>query len=327
MNKPSFPPNFPHRSDEPRPKGLLERAAEVFDFESRLKGENLPPLDIPEGAIPPAPVEAASFAPAEGMTPFAGAPQPVRSPDWTGPAQALDRVAMAEAGYLIPGGLVSGLGEEFRIVKRELLAKMRGTHGYNVVPNGNVILVTSAHPGDGKSFCAINLAISLAAENELEVLLVDGDFAKPSIPQALGIKAERGLMDVLIDPVLRIEDVVVRTDIPSLAILAAGRTNVSDAEQLGSARTDALISSLVAGRPRRVVIFDSPPLLAASVAPMLAAHVGQTLIVVRADTTTETALRDAAGLLGGCANISLLLNGVKFSASGRRFGTYYGKAD
>lgn len=322
MNKPSFP----HRSDEPRPKGLLERAAEVFDFESRLKGENLPPLDIPASAIPPAPVEPASFA-SEGMTSFPQASAPLRALDWSGPAQPLDRVAMAEAGYLIPGGTVSGLGEEFRIVKRELLAKMRGTHGYNAVPNGNVILVTSAHPGDGKSFCAINLAISLAAENDLEVLLVDGDFAKPGIPQALGIKAETGLMDVLTDPALRIEDVVIRTDMPSLAILAAGKATVTDAEHLGSARTDALIASLVAGRPNRVVIFDSPPLLAASVAPVLAAHVGQTLIVVRADTTTETALRDAAGLLGGCASISLLLNGVKFSASGRRFGTYYGKAD
>ena len=315
MNKRHLPPTKPNSGE----KGLLERAAEIFDFQSALKGKGLPPVDVPAGEMPAVPVESVG-------APAGGAPAPVirRARDWTGPIQPLDRAAMAERGFLVPGGAVTGLAEEFRIIKRELLSAMRGERDGKPVPNGNVILVTSAHPGDGKSWCAINLAISLAAEGDVEVLLVDADFAQPTIPQTLGLNDERGLMDVLADSSLEAADCVIRTDVPALSVLAAGQGSTRDTEYLASARADEVIASLVAGRPDRVVIFDSPPLLAASAASVLAGHVGQTVLVVRADRTTETALRDAADLLKGCANIRLLLNGVKFSASGRRFGAYYG---
>ena len=332
--------DFPHRQPEPRPKGLLERAAEVFDFDRALKGDTLPPLDIPADLIPPelepkpeqtpeefAPIaEPVSFKPVAASEPSA-APAAPRAHDWTGPVHTLNRDAMAEAGYLVPGGPVSGLGEEFRIIKREILARIRGAHNKQAIPNGNVILVSSTHSGDGKTYCAVNLAVSLAAESDIEVLLVDADFAQPGVMTALGVESGKGLMDALINPSVHIEDLVVRTDVSSLFLLPAGDASHNDAEYLASSRTEALIASLVSGRPDRIVIFDSPPLLEASVASVLAGHVGQTILVVRADRTTETALRDAAELLNGCANIQLLLNGVKFSASGRRFGTYYGKED
>lgn len=336
--------DFPHRRSDARPKGLIERASEIFHFDDALKGNALPPLDIPAGLIPPEPKPVA--APAAGVTGASetgagvtgadmtgadvAAPTPVAAPrarDWGGPVQYIDRDAMAEAGYLVPGASVSGLGEEFRIVKRELLARIRGTHQHQPIPNGNVILMTSTHPGDGKTWCSINLAVSLAAESDIEVLLVDADFAKPQIASSLGLPEGLGMMDALADPSLAVEDMVIRTDVPSLAILPAGGGSHRDTEYLASARMDAVIAALVAGRTDRIVIFDSPPLLAASAAAVLASHVGQTVLVVRADRTTETALRDAAGLLSGCAHIQLLLNGVKFSASGRRFGTYYGKED
>ncbi len=315
-------------------KSMMERASEVFHFEDAIKGTGLMPLDIPAELIPPAPKPRAKA----GTKTAAGAKRgavatattaatdgTARAGDWNGPIQQLDREAMAEAGYLVPGGPINGVGEEFRIIKRELLARIRGNRQQAPIPNGNVILVTSAHPNDGKTYCAVNLAVSLAAESDIEVLLVDADFAKPNIARALGLKPGKGLMDVLADPSFAVEDLVIRTDVPSLCVLPAGESSHLDAEYLASSRTDALIASLVEGRPERLVIFDSPPLLAASPAAVLAAHVGQTVLVVRADRTTETALRDAAGLLNGCPNIQLLLNGVKFSASGRRFGTYYGK--
>jgi Mrp family chromosome partitioning ATPase len=94
---------------------------------------------------------------------------------------------------------------------------------------------------------------------------------------------------------------------------------------VASERTRQVLDRLVAGNERRIVIFDSPPALAASPASELARHVGQTILVVRADSTSEAALRDAVSLLGACPTIRLLLNGVKFSSSGRQFGTYYGK--
>lgn len=297
-------------------KGLLERASELFDFRGAIGGGAAPPLDIPAQIIPPPPPPAAEMPPVLAET--------HRARDWTGPMQPLDRAAMAERGLLLPGAAMSGLGEEFRIIKRELMARMHGGEGSQKRERGAVIQVTSAHSGEGKTFCALNLALSLAAEAGVEVLLVDADFANPELPTMLGLRSEAGLMDVLADPALAIEDFVIRTDIPRLALLPAGQASPHDAEYLGSGQMDALIAALVSARPERILIFDSPPLLAASAASILAAHVDQTLLVVRADRTTEAALRDAAGLLGGSARVSLLLNGVTFSASGRRFGAYPG---
>ncbi|MGD9809924.1 MAG: P-loop NTPase [Sphingobium sp.] len=316
--------DIPRVSSGKSARGLLERAAEIFDLGGALRGAALPPLDIPADMMPPA--RESARPPVRADVSSEGAPAShVRAADWRGEVQTLDRASLSESGLLVPGAAISGLAEEFRIVKRELISAMRGERGQDAVPNGNVILVTSAHPGDGKTWCAANLALSLAAEGDLEVLLVDADFAKPGIPALFGLSGETGLMDVLTNPALRVEDIVIRTDLANLAVLPAGQGSERDAEYLASTRTDDVIAALVSGRPDRVVIFDSPPLLAASAASVLASHVGQTLLVVRADSTTETALRDAADLLKGCRHIQLLLNGVKFSASGRRFGTYYGK--
>lgn len=322
---------------------LIERAAKIYDFGAALHGKGLPPLNVDESAIPVPPTApvapvgsvappqvVASAAPVPAVGPDAApasvvAPPKPRARDWTGPMQPLDRKAMEAAGYLVPNGPVSGIGEEFRIIKRELLASIRGTKQQEAWPNGNVILITSAHSGDGKTFCAINLAMSLAAESDLEILLVDGDIARPTLCASLGITGERGFMDALVDPSLPVDTCVIPTDVPTLFVLPSGRTTNNDAEHLASVRMEKLIDALVAGRPNRVVIFDSPPLLAATPAAVIATHVGQTVMVVRADRTTEAALRDCANLLRGCSQIRLLLNGVKFSASGRRFGTYYGK--
>lgn len=320
MNKPITP----SRTSAPSMSSLLERATELFDINAALRGDGLPALDVPDSDFPKLP-EGGHVIPMELPVSYAEAPELVRARAWTGPVRALDRVAMAEAGYLIPGGSVSGIGEEFRIIKRELLGQIRGTKQTAPIENGNVILVASAHPDEGKTYCAINLAVSLAAESDLEVLLVDADFAKPGILAALGLEASTGFMDALIDPTVDVAKCVIRTDEPSLSVLAGGSATNNDSEYLSSARMREVIDSLVAGRPERVVIFDSSPLLAASPAAVLAGHVGQTILVVRADRTTDTALRDAADLLKGCAHIQLLLNGVKFSASGRRFGSYYGK--
>lgn len=307
--------DFPHREPRLPAKGLLERASDMFDFRSALKGSNLPPLDVPAEMIPPPPVVAPAVS-------SASAPAKSRAADWPTRAVAVNRDALAQHGFLIPGAPISGLAEEFRIIKRELLAQVREAGEKD---DGKVVLVASAHPDEGKTYCAVNLAVSLAAENGLEVLLVDADVAKREVADLLGLRAETGLLDVLANPALSVEDQVIRTDLAGLAVLPAGAGNAQDAEYLSSGRMKDVIKALVLARPERIVIMDSAPLLAASAASILAAHVDLTLLIVRADRTTETALRDAAELLKACPEVQLLLNGVKFSASGRRFGSYYGR--
>ncbi|QUT07539.1 AAA family ATPase [Sphingobium phenoxybenzoativorans] len=295
MNKPTGP--FPDKAS------LLERASGIYDFDDALRGRIAPPIDA--GSLPPPP-------------PLAEAGAPVARP-WTGPVETIDRLALTEAGYVLPDGPVTGIGEEFRIVKRQILS--------SVAAGDNRVLICSALPGDGKTFCAVNLALSLAAEKDMEVLLVDADFANPSVLTTLGLQGGAGFMDALADPTIAIEDCVIRTDIPGLAVLPAGRQTNNDTEYLASSRMELVLDRLAAGRPNQIILFDSPPLLAASPASVIAAHVGLALLIVRADKTSESALRDAAGLLKACPQVQLLLNSVKFSASGRRFGAYYGKGE
>ena len=131
-------------------------------------------------------------------------------------------------------------------------------------------------------------------------------------------------MDALADPAIDVADFVIGTDIPGLWVLPAGNATNSDSEYLSSSRTAAVLDRLTEGAPHRIVIFDSPPALAASPAAELAKYVGQALVVARADRTGQGALEDAITLLSGCPNIQLLLNATNFSPSGRRFGSYYG---
>lgn len=295
---------------------LIERATNLYDFTAALRGRAAPAMELPVDLPPPPMAQPA-------IEPVGPAPAPVQpvAPAWTGPVQRIDREKLAEAGYILPGDQATALSEEFRIVKRDLIAQLAGN------PRGNRVLICSAHSGEGKTFCAINLALSLAAEKDRDVLLVDADFGKPGIPEALGLSSGPGLMDALTDPSVRIEDCVLRTDLPSLAVLPAGQRSNADTEFLASARTPVLLDRLTQGHPDRIVIFDSPPLLAASPAAVLASHAAVALLVVRADRTGESALRDAAGMLKGGAQVQLILNAVQFSASGRRFGSYYSKGD
>jgi exopolysaccharide/PEP-CTERM locus tyrosine autokinase len=230
----------------------------------------------------------------------------------------VDRDRLIEQGLILPGAPVTGLAEEFRIVKRQLMLATRDD------AKAKRILVCSAQPGEGKSFCSVNLAISMAAEKDVEILLIDADFAKAEIPVMLGLDAGIGLLDALADPAMDVESAVIRTDIPQLSVLSAGTRSHDDTELLASDRTARILDDLQAADPRRILIFDSPPALAASPASTLAHQVGHVVMVVRADRTPENELREAVMLLDGCDDIQLLLNGARFAPGGKRFGTYYG---
>ena len=239
----------------------------------------------------------------------------------------IDRALLAEKGMLVPGAPIGALAEEFRLVKRQLLLGARALAEGPMQERSRTILVGSAKPGEGKTFCAINLAISLAAERDVEVLLVDSDFAKPNIMATLGLEDSTGLLDILADRSLDPEEFVVQTDVPQLSLLPAGKRSHSDTELLASARTREVVDRLLANDPRRIIVFDTPPALAASPASVLALLVGQVMLVVRADRTTEAEVREAVNLLDGCDQISLVLNSRSYEPGGGRFGSYYGQGE
>ncbi len=336
---------------------LLERASEQFDFRKAIEqgAPVLPKAPEPKPAPSPEPVPVMDAAPVPVPAPVivTEAPAPVAEPvpplpvSIAAPVEApkpqaaaasaprafagrygrVDRDRLREAGLIVPDAPASELSEEFHIVKRQLLLEASGGEGGKPLSRGRMILVCSAQPNDGKTFCAINLALSMAAEKDLEVLLVDGDFAKPEIVAMLGLEQGAGLLDALADPSLSIESCVIRTDIPGLSVLPAGRHTNSDTELLASAHTRTILNALLDANPSRIVIFDSPPVLAASPASVLALNVGQALVVVKADKTSEAELRDAIGLLSGCETIQLLLNATTYASGGRNFGSYYGYGD
>lgn len=325
---------LPHDGKTPAPdaSSLIERAVESFGW-SKLAPP--PPVTGLKPIIPrpgpemrgpepePAPV-AANPKPVLAVDREPAVVAPATPPSFAGAVHAVDRAHLRRQGFLIPEGNVTALLEEFRIVKRLLLTEATDLKRQGRGGAAQRVLICSPHPGEGKTFCAVNLALAIAAEKESEVLLVDADFAKPSVLSALGLPGSRGLMDALADPSIDVADLIVHTDVPGLKVLPAGEATNRDSEYLSSSRTASVLDRLVEGAPRRVVIFDSPPALAASPAAELAKYVGQALVICRADRTGQQSLEDAISLLSGCPNIQLLLNATSFSPSGRRFGAYYG---
>ena len=237
---------------------------------------------------------------------------------------ALDRAVMARHGLVDPSAAPTLLAEEFRALKRPILLDAFGARNHPPVDRGRMVLVGSPRPGDGKSFCAANLALSLASETDVAVLLVDADFAKPSLPCLIGIPPTIGLLDALRDPALSAASLVQDTDVPGLAVLQAGTNGRDDTELLSSRNAAAVLERLMAADPRRLVVFDTPPVLVASTASVLARHCGQVLLVVRADRTTEPDVVHALDSFDDHAKLHLMLNGVSFTAGGRRFGSPYG---
>lgn len=284
----------PHRAS------LIERASESYDFPAAMRVPFVAkivsdlPLPIPTGAAR-----------------LTSAP--------------IDRGRLRERGFIVPDAPPGALAEEFRIVKRQLLLNASGAASGTPLQRGRMILICSAQPGDGKTFCAINLALSLASERDHEVLLVDADVANPAILSTLGMDDGPGLMDALQNPDVDVESLIVQTDISKLSVLGAGRQANNDTEMLASARTKIVLDGLADRNPERIIIFDSAPALAASPASVLALNVGQVVMVVRADRTSESELRDALALVDGCKDISLLLNAATFAGGNHSFGSYYGQ--
>ncbi len=234
----------------------------------------------------------------------------------------IDLDKMRAIGMVTPDMGRSSISEEFRAIKRSLISKSFEASANSSKPN-NLIMVTSSLAGEGKTFCATNLAMSIAAEMDHTVLLVDADVARPSVLQAFGLKPQAGLMDILLDSNIDVADVMLKTNVDTLTILPAGRSHPHATELLASQAMSKLLLELASRYPDRVVIFDSPPLLLTSEASALAEQMGQIILVVEGENTTQSALQNSLRKIKSCANIALIYNKARLFQSEQRYGYYY----
>lgn len=233
----------------------------------------------------------------------------------------IDLHALAEAGYLVPTAVRSDLALDFRYIKRALL-KNAAEQAQQTARRSSLIMVTSALPGEGKTFCSINLAMSIAMEVDTSVLLVDADVVRPSVTERLGIPAEKGLLDVLCDPQLDLADVMLRTNVPKLSVLPAGTPNLRSTELLASGAMEKLLADLATRYSDRVVVFDAPPLLLTAESRVLASRVGQVLIVVDSTKTTAADVEQAFATVESVASVSSILNKSSSTGDYRGYDAY-----
>ena len=246
-------------------------------------------------------------------------PAPVRSVSQHPPVH-VDRASLRAAGFIAPEDQERQIADQFRQIKRPLITNAAG-RGAKKIPNGHLIMTASALPNEGKTFTSINLALSLAVEKDITVLLVDADVAKRHISRIFGVEKEPGLLDALQDDKLDLESLIIPTDVPGLSLLAAGNRSGIATELLSSAHMDATFARLGAHSPNRIVLLDSPPLLLTSESRALAAIAGQVVIVVNARTTPQRAVLDAVSLVPSDKSVGFILNQCNVQASE---GYYYG---
>jgi receptor protein-tyrosine kinase len=283
-------------------KSLVERAADRIGVQDQPPGSSSPEV-IPEERSPQ-PDKAA-----EGHKQEAG------------PFVTLDFRRLRAKHVISPEGLRTQAAEEYRRIKRPLLWKALGQRD-NPIKNGNVIMVTSAKPREGKTFTSINLAVSIAAEPGVTVVLIDADVTNPSISSMLDVELGRGLLDVIADNDLDLSDVLVRTNLPNLRILPSGTPRPLSTELLASDKMVHLIEEMARRYRDRIIVLDTAPVLTSSEAVVLAKHVGQIVFVIEAEETSKTVIDAAFDMIGHREHIGLVLNKTHSLLGSERLGAY-----
>jgi exopolysaccharide/PEP-CTERM locus tyrosine autokinase len=222
----------------------------------------------------------------------------------------IDSMVLRAKHIITPDQPKSRISEEYRLIKRPLIANAMG-RGAAPVERGNLIMVTSALPREGKSYTAVNLAISIAAELDKTVLLVDADVARPSVLNVLELPPAAGLLDLLPGGTLDLPEVLLRTNIEKLTLLPSGMPRKGATELLASDAMGHLVHEMADRYPDRIIIFDSPPLLLTSESRVLATHMGQIVLVVQADSTSQAEVRQALATIESCPVKMVVLNQVR----------------
>lgn len=274
---------------------LIEQAAQRLE-QLRQAGVELPAMAPARSLLAEQTVETPAIPTAEPPEPVAQSRRVV-----------IDFDALAEAGIVSPHAPRSQIADQYRVIKRPLIANATGRSA-SFIQNGNLIMITSALPNEGKSFTAINLAMSIATELDTTVMLVDADVARPAIMNMLGLPTGPGLLDLLIDDTLDLSQVLLKTNIDKLTILPSGTPHVRATELLASEAMVRLVNDMAKRYSDRVIIFDSPPLLLTTESRVLATHMGQIVVVVRAGMTLQSDVKQALATIEECPVKLMLLN-------------------
>ena len=290
----------------------IEKAAQRLE-QLRAAGARLPS---------DAPVQEHRAAPPTTTPTTPTMPSPATAAVLSSKSVHIDLVALAGAGFVTRHAPRAAITDQFRVIKRPLLDNASG-RGAATVPRGNLIMVTSALPGEGKSFTAINLAMSMAMELDHTVMLVDADVARPSVMNTLGLQPAPGLLDLLLDPNIALSDVLLRTNIDNLTLLPTGLPHPRATELLASDAMVALLAEMGQRYSDRIIIFDSPPLLLTTEAPVLASQMGQIVMVVQAEKTLQSQVQQALASIEACPIRLLVLNQAR-SRGKASYGYGYG---
>jgi protein-tyrosine kinase len=270
--------------------GLIERAAALLRPPAASEPE---PLSTP--------IEEAAFGP-------------------HAPELVLDRGRLAGYGITIPSSARSRTVEEFRLVKRNLMTQLSQGHAIADQRSTRLIMVTSARPGEGKTFISLNLALAFASERDVKALLVDVDTQHSSLQTILGIPSELGIVDVLAGN-HELSEVLIQTNMPNLMVLPSGRGGPHVPELFSSNRMALLMAEMTRRFADRYIIIDTPPCMASSDAAALAPLVGQIVFIVEAHHTQQVEIEASLSMLSACPRISLLLN-KSDTMAGEHFGSY-----
>lgn len=239
-----------------------------------------------------------------------------------GPAHVFIEEILRKRNMLVHGsGQDPIFADEYRRIKRPLLSNAFGKTS-SLMEKGNLILVTSSIPGEGKTYTAVNLALSMAHEQDHTVLLIDSDVTRYGTSRTLGIDGKQGLVDILEGDVCSVGDVILRTDIPSLSLISAGKQHEYVTELLASQRMSDLMTEIAERYNDRIVIFDGPPLLPTPQTQILANLVGQIVFVIEAGKTPQSVVQEALNMISEDKATGLVMN--KSEGLSARSGYYYG---
>lgn len=295
---------------------LIEQAALRLE-QLRQAGVTVPEL---EGGADAEPVRPASAGSAGGLSqpgrPSLSAPptRPTSEPQPVSKQIQMDLATLAAAGLVTPDAPRSHLADQYRVLKRPLIANAMGK-GAAQLKHSNLIMVTSALPGEGKSFTAINLAMSMAAELDHTVMLVDADVARPSVLRMLGLQPAPGLLDLL-ERKAEVADVLLRTNVDKLTLLPSGTPHPKATEMLASEAMTKLLDDMATRYPERIILFDSPPLLLTTESRVLATHMGQVVMVVHAGRTLQASVQEALSTIEACPVKLMVLNKARGEGAG-----------